>query len=144
MEGNMTVRSWIMIIIATIGFALWGCSDDETPVEVDTTPPTVVTTYPVDGDTNVPIDINILIGFSEDMTVSSLNKSTIQIQGIPTDTVLANRRTAALIPLHDLFYDSTYTAVVTTGVRDAAGNNMQANYIWTFTVEPDTSTPPGR
>ncbi len=37
-------------------------------------------------------------------------------------------------PLPPLAEGTTYRATLTTGVADAAGNNLAANYSWTFTV----------
>lgn len=134
------VFCWALAIIA--GFLWWGCSEDKTTgVEPDTTPPQVSTTFPADGDTGVGVDIHLQIGFSENMTVSTLNNQTIYMVGLPSDSVVASNRSATLIPPHDLEYDHEYTAVVTTGVRDAAGNRMQQNYQWSFTTASDTMRP---
>jgi len=74
----MSIRIWGPLAMFAAGFFLWSCSDDdETPTEIDTTPPAVAATFPVDGDTDVSVNVNILVGFSEDMAVAGLNKSTI-------------------------------------------------------------------
>lgn len=141
----MSIRFCKALMVIVAGLVLWSCSDDEpTPASPDTTPPHVTTTFPSDGDTNVPVDIHVMVGFSEDMSVSSINNQTIQIVGLPGSTVFATNRSATLVPLYDLFYGEEYSVIVTTGVRDVAGNAMAANYTWSFTTEPDTAAPPGR
>lgn len=49
-------------------------------------------------------------------------------------------RTATFTPLADLDYDTAYTATITTGVKDLAGNAIEADYVWSFTTEPETPT----
>jgi len=131
---------WAGVIMA--GILIWGCSDDKTTESsTDITPPQVTTTFPADGDTGVGVDIHLQIGFSEDMTVSTLNSQTIYIDNLGGSTVQASSRSATLIPPYDLEYNHEYTATVTTNVRDAAGNRLAQNYVWHFTTISDTTRP---
>ena len=36
-------------------------------------------------------------------------------------------------------YSITYTATITTGVKDSAGNALQSNYTWSFTNQSNSS-----
>jgi hypothetical protein len=50
--------------------------------------------------------------------------------------------TATFNPTGALAYNTTYTARVTTGVQDLAGNNLTSDRVWTFTTEPAPDTTP--
>ncbi len=102
----------------------------------DTTPPTVSSTSPVNSDTNVPITSNISATFSEAMDASTINGSTFTVSGGVTGTINydAITHTATLTPSANLAYSTIYTATITAGVKDVAGNNMAAAYTWTFTT----------
>jgi len=58
-------------------------------------------------------------------------------------TVSYSGTTATFTPSSSLTYNTNYTATVTTGVRDLAGNAMQASYSWNFATgsAPDTTPP---
>ena len=51
--------------------------------------------------------------------------------------------TATFTPSNNLAYSTVYTATITNGVQDAAGNAMASNYTWSFTTgaAPDTTPP---
>lgn len=134
------VYVWGGLIVAAV--LIWGCSEEKTTEPTpDTTPPQVTTTFPADGDTGVAVDIHLQVGFSEDMTVSTVTSQTFYVDNVGGSTVQASSRSAALIPAQDLEYSHEYTATVTTGVRDAAGNRLAQNYVWHFTTGPDTTRP---
>jgi hypothetical protein len=48
----------------------------------------------------------------------------------------ANKRKAVLDPAADLVPGASYTATVTAGARDLAGNPLAAGKAWRFTVKP--------
>ncbi|KKO19444.1 MAG: hypothetical protein BROFUL_01859, partial [Candidatus Brocadia fulgida] len=57
-----------------------------------------------------------------------------------TGAVSYTGTTATFTPTGSLSYATSYTATVTTGVTDLAGNALGANYVWGFTTgaaEPD-------
>ena len=49
--------------------------------------------------------------------------------------------TAQFTPLSELSYSTTYTAKITTGVKDIAGNAMSSDFTWRFTTITVTPTP---
>src|SRR4029077_13848551 len=51
--------------------------------------------------------------------------------------------TATFNPLSVLGSNTTYTATITTGTRDLAGNALANSFVWSFTtsVTPDTTAP---
>ncbi|MEK7786924.1 MAG: Ig-like domain-containing protein, partial [Chloroflexota bacterium] len=105
---------------------------------VDTTLPSVVSTSPVINETDVSIDKTvtaITATFSECMDATTLNSSTFTLSGA-TGTVSydSSTKTATFTPSSNLSYETTYTAAITTGVKDLSGNAMASNYTWSFTT----------
>src|SRR5207237_245172 len=60
-----------------------------------------------------------------------------------TGTVTYAGVTATFNPVSTLAPNTTYTATMTTGARDLAGNALAANFVWSFTTgaTPDTTAP---
>src|SRR2546427_5059356 len=60
-----------------------------------------------------------------------------------TGTVSYAGVTATFTPAGNLAPLTVYTATVTTGARDLAGNALASNFVWSFTtgVTPDTTRP---
>ncbi|MEJ0084588.1 MAG: DUF4082 domain-containing protein [Pseudomonadota bacterium] len=109
----------------------------------DTTPPTIALRSPATGATNVAINGAVSVTFSEAMTASTINTSTIELRNagntlIPA-TVSYAGNVATLIPTSALANTSVYTVTVRGGVtdprvKDAAGNALAANDSWSFTT----------
>ena len=57
-----------------------------------------------------------------------------------TGTVDYSSTTATFRPSSDLDYDTDYTATITTGAEDLAGNALEVNYLWLFTTHSTPST----
>ncbi len=103
----------------------------------DVTPPTVVSTVPVDGATGVLVTSNIAAAFSEAMDPLTITTATMTLQHNTTfisGAVTYSGVTASFNPANDLAENTDYTATITTGVRDLAGNEMVSSYVWTFTT----------
>lgn len=108
----------------------------------DITPPTVLTTIPSNGASNVAITTKITANFSEGMTSSTINPTTFTLTGpggiSASGTVTTVGSVATFTPSSSLAYSATYTATITTGAKDLAANPLAANFTWTFT----TAAPP--
>jgi Ice-binding-like/Bacterial Ig-like domain len=125
---------------------VWTFTTGATP---DTTPPTVVSTVPVNGASGPSINQAISATFSEAMDPLTITSATVQLTG-PGGSLIAG--TVAYDPINfiatltlsaPLAYSTTYTATVTTGATDLAGNALVTNYVWTFTTAaPPDTTPP--
>jgi len=122
--------------------------DVAAPTPGDTTPPTVSSTAPANGATNVNPGTAVTATFSE--TVADVSGTTFYLRAagsgtnVPATVSLdAAGTTATLRPSAALADSTAYTATVTAGVRDAAGNAMAANHAWTFTTAAaaDTTAP---
>lgn len=128
-----------------------------TGVPLDTTRPTVTLTAPattVPGPTaGVPTNADIMAVFSEEMTAASLVSPATAftlscatcVNPSPAGTVsyTVGSKTAIFAPAAALEASKTYTATITAGATDLAGNGLAgdpalpataANYVWKFTT----------
>ena len=110
----------------------------------DTTAPTVTSTVPANGATNVSVITPIRVTFSEPMTANTIDATTITlfVVGVTiggTVSYDAPSRTASFAPSAGLLAENqTYTVTITTGVRDASGNPMASNFSFSFLTEDNT------
>ncbi|MCB1159642.1 MAG: Ig-like domain-containing protein, partial [Leptospiraceae bacterium] len=120
--------------VQSTGFKI--ASSGTTTPTTDTTPPTVSSVYPTDGSTGIGIDANITATFSETLLSSSVTATSFVLkQGatiIPA-AVSLNGTVATLNPDSNLTGNTTYTVILTTAIKDAAGNALASNYTWSFT-----------
>ena len=130
LDGSGNVSTRIKEVSATTGSA------------ADTTPPDVITHRPLEGTTNVALNTNIVVTFSEDMETASINSSTVQLSGtggvqVP-GSVSYNSSTLSVMfnPDSDLGIETTYLCTVTTGVKDKAGNPLKKDYSFSFITTP--------
>jgi hypothetical protein len=106
-----------------------------TGAALDTTAPTVALTAPADAATGVAINKTVAVTFSEAMdplTITIANFTVAGVTGTVTYNAISN--IATFTPLSNLAASTTYTATITTGVRDLAGNALAVNKVWTFTT----------
>ena len=86
--------------------------------------------------------------FGELMDATTIGASTIQLRDIANVLVPAlvsydgSTSTATLKPNSALMASTMYTATVTTGAKDLAGNAMTAPVSWTFTTDAPAPLPP--
>ena len=114
-------------------------------------PPTVVSTVPVNGATAVAVNTTITATFSEAMNPATITGTTFTVTG-PGAAPVAGAvtyagTTATFTPTTALAGSTLFTATITTGATDPAGNRLAANFVWTFTTvsQPTvTSTNPAR
>ncbi|MHB8655039.1 MAG: Ig-like domain-containing protein [Terriglobia bacterium] len=113
------------------------------------TPPTVISTNPVNNAIGVPINQKVAATFSEAMNPATINSTTFTLTG-PGGVAVAGAvtyvvagSTATFTPAANLAALTTYVATITTGAQDLAGNALASNYVWTFTTgaAPDTTSP---
>lgn len=109
---------------------------------VDVTPPTVTSTNPADVSTGICLQKTINATFSEAMDPATLTTSTFTLQvtagpgPILAGSVAydAASKIATLTLTSDLLATTNYTATITTGAKDLAGNALAVNKVWTFTT----------
>jgi len=110
------------------------------------TPPRVIATVPANGATGVAINQSLTATFSEAMNPSTINTATFVVKGpggvavTGVVTYVAAGSVATFKPTANLAASTLYTATITTGAMDLAGNPLAANYTWTFTTAAATNT----
>lgn len=105
-------------------------------------PPRVTSVSPGEGASNVSLDAEIVVAFSEPVMENSVGSGNFQLENT-SNGMLADGNydvvadTARFIPQDSLANNTTYSVSV-SGVADTAGNQMQEPKTWEFTTT-DTS-----
>ncbi len=117
----------------------------------DTTAPTVTATAPVSLRTNIGINTQASVTFSEAMDPLTITNLNVRLQETVSSAAVAGTLsytgvTATYIPLSNLKPNTNYTVTVvagTGGVKDLAGNPMANTFQvgWTTGAAPDTTAP---
>ena len=102
--------------------------------------PTVSSTSPTNGEAGVAATTNVTATFSEAMNAATITGSTFTLTG-PGSTAVAGTvsyagTTATFTPSPNLVTNTVFTATITTGAKDPAGNALAADKVWTFTTAP--------
>ena len=115
-----------------------------TSAALDLTPPTIVSTSPASNATGVATSQVIGVTFSEAMTASSISTSTFTLKQGTTavaGTVAYSGTTATFTPSAALTAGTVYTASMSTGAKDMAGNMMTTAMSWSFTTAGTAPAP---
>ena len=103
-------------------------------------PPTVVSTIPANGATNVAVNTAISATFSVPMNATTINATTFTLMGpgatVVTGSVNYAGNTATFTPAAVLANNTLFTATITTGAEDPTGAPLSVNFVWTFTTAP--------
>jgi Ice-binding-like/Bacterial Ig-like domain len=113
------------------------------------TTPSVISVVPSIGATAVPINQTLTATFSEAMNPATITATTFTLAGpggaAVTGTVayVVAGSIATFTPAASLAASTVYTATITTGAKDLAGDALASNFVWTFTTSatPDTTKP---
>jgi hypothetical protein len=110
------------------------------------TAPTVTATVAANAATNVARNTKVSATFSEAMNPSTISASTFSFkQGnvVVPGTLSFSGTNLVFAPASPLDANATYTAAITTGVTDLAGNPMASAYVWSWTTGSllDTTAP---
>lgn len=120
----------------------WSFSTAAAP---DTTPPIVTSSSPVGGTNCVSTETGISAQFSESVLGGTVNTGTFLLK----DSV--NNAIAGVVSFDSLFGGAAFqpngmlanatdfTATLTTGLTDLAGNHLVSDYTWTFTTAAEGS-----
>lgn len=110
---------------------------------LDIDAPSVSSTIPANAATDVAINRKLMARFNEDMDSSTMNTQNFTVTS-PGPTPVPGRvtylgRTAIFAPTQNLAANTVYTASITTGATDLAGNPAQAK-VTSFTTGANTDS----
>src|SRR5450759_74756 len=129
----MNLRKVFPIIAMLLIVFLAGCKKDNPPG----VPPTVTSTVPINNATGTAVNSNISAIFSVAMTTSTINATTFTLKqgstAVPGAVTCAGT-TATFTPAANLAINTTYTATITTGTKNTAGDALASNYTFSFTT----------
>jgi Ice-binding-like/Bacterial Ig-like domain len=101
--------------------------------------PTVISTTPASGATAVPINQILSATFSKAMNPATLTTATFTLKspagavaGVVTYNAVGS--IVSFTPSANLAYNTVYTATITVGATDTAGDPLVNNYAWSFTT----------
>ncbi len=136
----------LTILLASLAMLAAACKDDTaTPLTPDITAPTVNASGPANAATGVQRNPSVTATFSEAMTPSTINQATFVLMDgatAVTGVVTYAGMTATFIPTSPLAPNTLFTATISTGARDAAGNALATAKSWTFTTVATPLTGP--
>lgn len=133
----------IMLVILVSGISLSGCASINDTVGGIFAPVGVTMTYPENGATGVSTNIVVKASFNEAVNALSFNSRTFLLFGPSNKQVKGkvyynpNSLTnyiATFTPLEPLKSNTTYRAVLTTGVTGNLKQHLSHNYSWKFTT----------
>lgn len=116
----------------------------------DNAAPTVSATDPEDLATEVAINRPITATFSEEMDPATITGANFTVTGPGAASVAGTvaydgtARLATFTPSSDLAANTIFTATMSTGVKDLAGNALAANTAWSFTTGATAAAGPAR
>jgi hypothetical protein len=106
--------------------------------------PVVTLLDPAEFATGVDINKSIAATFSEAMGPLTISTTTFTLQQGATavsGTVTYSGVTAVFTPTSNLAANTSYTATITTGAKDLAGNALASNHVWSFTTAAAAAGP---
>lgn len=137
------VRLVLAVFCSILGaFSVAGCGGAghwSPPVVLavpDTTAPLVTTVHPLNNASGIAVNTTLTATFNEAMDPSTFATATFTLrQGdkVIPGAISYSGMTALFVPNNNLETGVAYTATITKGAHDIAGNALSNDYVWTFT-----------
>ncbi len=114
----------------------------------DFTTPFFTAIFPADQAPNVPTNVVVSATWSEPMDPASFTTTTFSLKVTSTGAAVAGAvvynpatLTSTFTPTSLLAQGTNYSATLTSGVKDLAGNGLRVPFTWTFTTAVDNVPP---
>ncbi len=117
-------------------------NDDPNPSDGDNIAPIINSEAPLNDAIDVPRNQTVTIEFNEEMDPATINSTTFSLkQGTSAvaGVVAYTGTTATFTSTANLSANKLYTATITTGAKDKAGNALGINSTWNFTTGGSTA-----
>ncbi|MBB3169005.1 ice-binding family protein [Simiduia aestuariiviva] len=158
---KQTISRFLWLSTFLLLTALAGCSKNDSrssqpvptpspaPDPVVLTPPTVVSSFPIDASIGVAINSTVTATFSEAVDAATVTASSFTVTGaaqaavVGTVTLNSAGNVATFVPGSNFGATTAYTATITTAVTNIEGTALAADFVWTFTTSAtaDTTAP---
>ena len=145
-NGNSKIftTKWFMFLLLIV--TATGCKKVNEEPGLKGICPEVISTSPIDTASGISLSRQIDATFNEAMNPSTINTSTFTLkQGttVISGSVSYTGSTATFSPSASLTANTNYTATISTGAEDPAGNALLKEYVWSFTTgaAPDVAPP---
>jgi len=128
-------NKWVLLLLL-VAFTT-GCTKVTEERGLTGVCPLVVSTTPANETSGININTGINATFNEAMNASTITASSFTVRQGSTlvqGMVSYAGLTASFSPTSNLALNTAYTATISKGVRDPAGNAMVDDYTWTFTT----------
>jgi len=121
--------------------SVWTFSTGANPCQSPAPP---LSETPPNGSVGVCSNTVIAVTFPQAMDPSTINITTFTVTPGVTGTITpdVSNTIFTFTPSSDLALSTTYTATITTGAKDAFGNALASNFVWTFRTAATSCTPP--
>jgi len=124
---------------------VWAFTTASAPIVIS---PTVTLTVPLNGAVGVPTNQIVSATFSKAMNPATISSSTFTLTGPgPATTIVPGLvayatvgKTLTFTPTATLAPGKIFTATITTGAQDLAGDALAINYVWSFTTGAGSAT----
>ncbi len=108
-----------------------------TGTTTDTASPTITAIVPANNATGVALNASVVATFNETMDPTTITPAAFTVNsgaGPVTGTISLTGTTATFTPSAPLAQNTTFTASITTGATDLAGNPLLGNFSWSFST----------
>lgn len=97
----------------------------------------VLSVHPGINASNIAVGTNINVVFDDNINMSTVNPSTFIVNDGGTAGIYSynsQTKTITFTPEEELNYNSFYSILLTTGIKNPVGENLSGNFYWTFTT----------
>ena len=118
--------------------------DSSTSPDVDPDAPTIFSTNPADGESDVERNKTVTVTFNQAMVAESINNATFTLENNQSEAVPGSVEysgtTARFTPLNVLDARTNYTARISTDAMSTTGVSIAENTRWDFTTGGNSQT----
>lgn len=135
--GGLIFASSILLLSACSGSSSDN-GNEESSAELE--PLAVTSTAPIDQSTGVGTNVKVVAVLNNEIKAGTVDGTSFTLQGnneaavVATASYNVDTLTAVLDPNSNLTASKAYTATVTTGIEDVAGDSLLRDFSWAFTT----------